>query len=324
MKTINAIILLFSLAYFPIKSYSHDWIKDTCEIKGPVKSLDYHSKNYVYPGKVEWEKNHYEYNEQRFMVKLDRSSSWSGENFNAYFRVFDNSGILCLIAYNLADGDTTSRTEFTYNTEGNAIESNYYTGGKYWNTTTYTHNDHGLLTHQSCKLANGNIFEESFQYDDNDKKVYHEDVSTNVTQLKYWIYNDLGYLMEEKNLDSNRAPRTTYYMSNEGDVDSTVKADNSKNVYTKDSYILRFTYNKAGREIENIKTDADENLVSKSTFTYNKMGYKKTQVYFNAKNDQTYNYTYQYQYDNYGNWTSKITKFDGKLFREETQIIKYY
>lgn len=319
IKSLIIIILIVNCSSI----YCQDWIKDTCEIKGPVKNLIYTSKTYYSTTDYEWQELTYEYNEERYMVRHNRSSSVFGTNYNSYYRVFDKSGTKCLVDYYIQDGDTASWKKLTYK-KGKIVKSVLYNWGKYWNTTIYTYNEQGLLSGHVCTTADGWVHPESYNYDANGKIIYHEDISSTVKVLKYWKYDDRGLLIEEKYLDSNWAPRTTHYMDNDGYIDSSITVNNGKSAYTEDSYIHKFSYNEKGQLIEKIETEVDGTIVSKLNFTYNQYGDLETQVFYSSKHDKTYNYTLEYEYDHYGNWTSKITKVDGNLDQEETQKITYY
>jgi hypothetical protein len=317
-------ILCLSLILISHNGYTQDWLKDTCELNGNVKSVHYTSNSYWGNDRSEWEEDILEYNEQGYLVGRDRSSDWGGKHFNAYYRVYSHNGEQCLKEYYIQDQDTASLTKFFYNDKGQISSSKLYNWGRYWNTCTYTYNEQDLVVNQTNVTASGFTSEKDSKYDEDGRLIFHSYLSNTVKKFTYWTYDNKGLVLEEKYLDSNWASRTTHYMGNDSEPDSSVTEDFSKKAFTGNSYILKYGYNEMGQVISIIKTDVDGNLINKQTFTFNANGDRIKRVYYDAEKEKEWVNSYKYKYDSAGNWTKRTTTTYEEKSQVESRKIKYY
>jgi len=308
---------------------AQDWLKDTCALNGNVKSVRYESAIYFGGKEYATEDYRYEYNPQGFLIRSNLSSSHAGKNYNAYYRIYDETGKHCLVQYYIQSKDTASRYDFTYTNLGNVDKAILYNWGKRWSTYNYVYDEKNMLSEYFVVIhRDGDTIRNYFEYDEAGRIIMDAHISETYKKYKYWQYDSNGYLKEEKLLDSNWAGRTTYKMDNDGNVLDKETIDNSKMAYTKESYITKLIYNEQGQVSKETKTDFEGRLVTENIYTYNEEGFEATLISFYAakedKSEYTINFIYTYTYDSQGNWITKTASRNGEMFQEEKKKIEYY
>lgn len=310
-------ILLFSL--ITTNLYSQEWIKDTSWLKGKVKYLEQFSE---YGSR--WYKEKIEYNREGMMVRHNRFRNNDDDNYNAYYRVFDETGKRVLKKYFIQYTDTPSVVFVNWNSKGLMESSERYSWGDLYLKTTFHYNTNGQLVLKRNVFENGSILIDSFAYDNSGNKIFHGYFSETLKTLKYWVYNKKGLIVEEKKLDSNWASRTTHYIGKDDITDSVVTEDFKYKPNTDESYIVKFEYNEQNLVVKEVKTKTNGDLIHSSIWEYDNNGNQIRNSTYYSEVDKTYVFEYKYRYDKFKNWISSKIYRNGEYYGKETQKIKYF
>jgi len=321
----NKFTTLFILLFLFSNNIIHAQIGviDTCVIKGNVKSFSFKRDTYESVDYQEWSNYTYQYNSKRNMTKHNRSSSFSGINYNSYYRIYDKEEELCLIQYFIQSGDTALKKIFTYNEQNDIKTIETFHQGKWGidkiSTSNYIYDKNNLLIQ-----TNTHSIKRYFEYDTLNRLIKDTEISTNSKVIKAWEYNNEGLILTEKVLDTNWASATYNEPDKEGNWVVVKKIDYSENPKTSDSYIKEFTYNNQGQLIHEIKTKITGEVLFDEYFTYNHFGDCIHKKYYWSEKNRHIIFSYKYEYDSNRNWTKKTTKVDKELYEVEIRKIEYY
>lgn len=325
MHKFTSTLLFFFV--FSIPLIAQDWTEDTCTLKGNVKFLTHSSVSNLFAAEENWQTLDldYEYNEQGFLVRYNISASYFGENANTNYRIYDETGMRCLIEYQLQDGDTASRYEYSYNAKGKVEQALLYRWGDLIRTFNYVHDERGLLIEYYVDIPEaGYTSHHYYQYNASGRKIGESESHPSHKEIWFWKYDENGYLIEEQLIDSNWASSTTIKVKKNGKHGRRKTVDYSKNVNTTESYTIKFTNNEKGQVISKSRTDANGKPVSDYTYTYSDQGDEITKIHYNYEKERSNEWSFTYTYDEQGNWITKTVYFSGQLFEEVKRKIVYF
>ncbi len=321
------ILFLIATSCFSQHILAQDWKKDTCALKGDVRSVVY-TINYYFDDskkKSEQEKRHYTYNKNGYESRFNLSSTLFGENINTYYRVYDPSGKRCLIEYYIQSGDTLGRLKFVYNDLLQVVSAPYYSRGRHWSTYNYRYDGKGQLTECFVVLQKDkDTIRHTYTYDENCHLIVESDLSKTTSKVTKRRYNDIGYLIEEEHYDTNWAMHSYIQLDKNNTIirDSTV--DHKNNPSTADSYIRRLSYDEKGQLVSVSNYDMAMQLNFTNTYTYLTEGEIATRIFYDAKKNEHSTYRYAYHFDARGNWTKKTTYVNDKRIEFEKRVIRYW
>jgi hypothetical protein len=318
----RVIILLGILLHF--SCFSQDWLHDTLDLKGSVKTLKYSSTEYISDDEDEWwiSNNEYEYNRNGFLVRSNLDEKIFDTYHHGIYRVFDESGTMCLLHYELNNGDTMSATRFIYDSLDRVIEAYYYRAD-FSNSHYYVYDNQGKLSQEYGIVNTNDTISNIYKYDDAGRKVEDLDTSYSCVILKSWVYDANDNVLQEKS-DLKKAPSTIKVkMCEDGTYQKEIIENNPDDHR---SYQINYTYNELNQIEHEVKMYLDGRILYDVLLEYNKRGDVIAESYLNADNpkEDRFKLRFKYKYDAEGNWISKRQYYSGDLEKEEYRVIEYY
>lgn len=315
-SSFKLLILLFTL--FNYSGYGQDWLKDTCDLNGPVHFVEYESKC----GGIESEHT-YEYNRQGFLVNWDET--WFGflGGHNGKYRVFDESGTRCLKESRAYNNEISQLYEMYYNENGQLEKQTLHDDGVHWSTFNYRYNESGKLVEEFIVIQSDmDTIHHYFEYDSEGRITKDSYIEKKRKKITAWKYDDNGILLEETFWDTNWIA-VAY---NEPDENQIVLKEEDYNgePNTSGSYHTTFEYNEKGQIIREQVTNIEQTDHWETIKTYDKNGFLITMQASNITEGGGLNVSYHYKFDRQGNWIKKTTKVNGKSQQKEKRSITYY
>lgn len=274
--------------------FTQDWLEDTCQLKGPVKSVSIETNWLKKNDVIEWEKDSVVYNRNGFMVYEQRSASFLDGWLTSCSRIFNNSGSKCITQYYIEEKDTTEIITFSYNKKNQISESLVIGLGHQYPPLKYVYNELGQKTKTFINDSNSPTQETTFKYDKNGRIT--EKVTSSTSDYYYW--NKFGLLSKERHVDSRNSPSL--------------------------SYIKEYRYNEFNQLVEIIKTNIEGEMLTHEQFQYDSSGeinIREFNDYLNEHYDKCF---YSYTFDSFGNWTERKTHRSKKTFVIDSREIVYY
>jgi len=320
----SKLLLLLFFISFVNSIYSQKWLEDTCKLNGNVNIINYISESELISKHPVFHKETQEYNRLGYLIRESRSSSLFGQNFNGYYRLYNEYGNQCEREYFIQDGDTAAITDFFFSNQGHIVKSTLYVWGKYTNTINYFY-ENNLMVRQFGLESSSDTILKIFDYDKNNRMIFQFHTIGRLENFTFWQYNKIGLLRKEEYVENNWAPRITIYKNVSGETDSIVRKNYDKKPYNRDNYILKYHYNRNGQLIKKVKKDAKGRMIYKSEFKYNVNGNIIEEIKgYGLKSKKKWITTFEYVYDDRGNWIEKVTKISGEVDQKETREITYF
>lgn len=274
-------------------------------------------------------------------VKSVTSLSYEAKNYDGKLVKGDN------VSEGLFEGNTVE----IYNNTGYLLEEkNFYYDGSVYLSVLYSYDEKGKLVNRSNFNHGKKGYSKEFEYDENGNMINEYDLTPTGIAQRNWAYkydkkgnniersytyfldesNDFKTLYEYDN-DGNKVQESTY---DKYGIQNTIifyKHDTNGNlieekVYSKSDlfYTNEFKYDSKGNILEDIQTTS-ENEKIKISNKYDSNGNLISKIRISSQNKEyDFNYSYQYDYDNLGNWIKRVKFTNGKpqFIRERT--IEYY
>ncbi|WP_417266590.1 hypothetical protein [Brumimicrobium sp.] len=303
---------------------SQDWLTDKEELKGNVKSVQYHSTTYISEDEEDWwiEDCEYRYNEQGFLIESSLSRKIYDDYQNGIYRIFDETGTYCLVEYEIRDSDTASATKFKYDSLNRVIEEFYYRND--FSNTFYKVYDHnGYLSKEYALIRGRDTSSNIYQYDDLGRKIKDIDTSYSCVIVKTWKYDVYSNIIQEKS-DLKKAPKTTIFTINEDGTREKKVLDNNPD--DDRNYQIDYSYNDLNQIVHEIRKYLDGRVQYDVTYEYNQNGDIIVKSYLDLENNDNgrVEMVIEYEYDSKGNWISRTSYYEDTLDQEETRKIEYY
>lgn len=202
--------------------------------------------------------------------------------------------------------------------------SQYETDGSLYEKTIYKRNEKGDAQKATKKNSSDEIKSYwTYEYDSNENmiEVKTYDAENNLTNIQSNKYDENGNNIEMilKRPESESGWKYVYnYTSDKKKVEQfRYKPDGS----------LRdrrtYSYNKDGNENMQFKFNPDGSFM-KFVSEYDEMDNMTVQNWFNEKGEQTHQTSFEYVYDENGNWISKRRSSNGELGMVWERQIEYY
>ena len=257
----------------------------------------------------------YEYDDQGREV---RQSTSTKEKVTTY----DEQGNVASEVTSEVDGAVIQTVEYTYDDHNNMLSQlTYGSDGSVTKSYTYTYDDEDRVLSYDFTSADEDDEEQHWEYgytDDGYSICKSED-----GYLEYYDYDDV--ILAYATLDDDGAPETyAYYTYDEdGNITEVETTDGSVVSYT-------YTFDDAGNKLSCIRHATSSLYGNEGTvdycedFTYNDQGKVLTYRYYAIEEGEEYDqYSYEYDYDDYGNQTY-IKYTEGTEITEWAYTYIYY
>lgn len=261
------------------------------------------------------------------------------------------------------DNQLGEEQEFTYDQSGNLIEELYTDNkvNKATYKTSSTYDDENIkLTQANFNPDGSRAQSKTWEYDDHGNLVALKETLHNSESARSIVfkYDSEGNKQEEIEYAEDWPDRKYTYQANQGKV---VNKKEYRNIDEKEEWVLdyetRFIYNSSGAEIERKEIGYDQDngeIIDERTIktTYDEQGNpvkiqeeyqrkdidgrNRSEVTTFDKNGNQLTYTAdvsgrekqeetaEYEFDEHGNWISKLLKRNGEPFSAEERTIEYY
>jgi hypothetical protein len=196
------------------------------------------------------------------------------------------------------EGEIKNKHTVAYDKSGNIVSENKETptvAGYF--TTKYRYNADKQLSKKEVSSKNVLFATHIYHYADNGtvkkkeiKKTQGYDINDEEFEYKY---DEKNRLVEEIHVDGKRYNKTVYQYND------------------KDQIIRRVEYNERG------------GITYETDYVYDELDNLSTETSAYRGNN-TFNYSYIYEYDNQGNWINKRSLSNDKTFSLQIRIITYY
>lgn len=125
-------LFLLTLLLCHSSAFSQDWLEDKENLKGNVKFIHYKSTKFLQdPDEKMKEDQQFYYNPKGFLTKSDIKMDFDEVSRWGVNRIYDSSGMHCLMEYPFPYEDTTTKRNFEYDSLGRVRQANYYSNGRY-------------------------------------------------------------------------------------------------------------------------------------------------------------------------------------------------
>jgi hypothetical protein len=207
---------------------------------------------------------------------------------------FNPNGYLTQMRFFFKNGELYSRMEYYYNPQGQLFETRYNS-----DKTLYVYNPEGYLIKDATYSPGGFL-----------KTHYNYQVDTN------------GKVLKEETYHANQLESTIAYTYNkQGDPVEMRYYDAQGNLLQR----VESKFNKQHLAERNRTYDKDNKLVNITTKKYNSQGdCIKLQAENKLPQKQKNVATYEYKYDNRGNWIAKTTFINGEPRQIIERTLSYY
>ncbi|MCH2235607.1 MAG: hypothetical protein MK078_15305 [Crocinitomicaceae bacterium] len=324
------------MTFAPSKGRSQDGLSDTCELGGNVSKLIY-KKVMFHEGDISYSLTHvFDYNPQGYWFGLTVKTL--GVVRNKYCRVFDSTGTMYATKFSIqGESDTSREFKYEYN-QLNQVDKQsihfYEHGTKGLISETSFYYDPNRLERSDSTIisSNSNIHYHTTRFNSDGEVILDIEISPTKSTHRIFTYNENGLLIKEEFLDTSWSGRSLYNKDDNGNFIRVKHESNSDSPRTDESYVKYYTYNDWNQPIKVLKTSPEGKFISLIKSTYNDEGNELTSLVKykppknNFLNEKKFKrkYTYAYVYDQYGNWTSKLTFVSNTLVTQETRTIEYF
>ncbi|MDL2296644.1 hypothetical protein LJC68_09940 [Bacteroidales bacterium OttesenSCG-928-B11] len=217
------------------------------------------------------------------------------------FAIFDENGNKTLdVNYN-AMGQIVKNNQYQYDSLGNLVKSTHYNpDGSLYSYFTFAYKDNVLVEKNITYYKDGAPMRYCFRYDQKGNLLEEIDYDAYGKLFKGWqySYNSRDQVTEER-----------FYLP-------------YGCLYDK----VKFEYDFAGNLIKKLFYDMEGVLYREEHFTYDQHGYlvQESKIRYRGYKLNTETFSYQYQFDDKGNWINKMVNMNNIHSHTVVREIEYY
>lgn len=232
-----------------------------------------------------------------------------------YLEEYNKKGLLMTrIEYNLMEeGKIYSKHERFYDKSDNILKSFSYTNGELERETIFTYKNKKIHKEEHY-LKDELVYTTSYEYKENYRKRTSYDLMNDSEQINEEFYNDDGSYTLKFEMDDLYTG--TMKINSENQMLESSHYENNNLIQS-----ATFEYDDKGNQVKTILIDSEgKESVSRSEYDeYNQLIRME-----NSEGGSDFIMEYIYEYDDKGNYISKVDKVYGEIYRYEERTITYW